>query len=470
VIRFRTFASARARDPATGMPEEVALIVAGTLAELQIDGVFPLMTCFVQIDLDSQAVRWAHGWFMGLCTVQNVQQRPVADRGQNTAIHITFSDRGGITRTLELRMPEEKAESWAKGLETLLKLNPRSASPAHWRWALSCMTSTSKHGASGFLPRSKLRSLLLRANANAYLSKDALDGALQSGKAILHHREQIQWLHAAPTGREQKLLNVQQIMGLLLELCALSPEIQTTFDRYSANGEMRLADWLAFVSANQVAPRIDEGEAGSSATQIGIATLDSDADRTEAEELRDAQQWFESTCSNAPTSGGAVGAMQFALRLLSPQNDAMLADVADAHTLEQGLMQPLPQYWTACSHNTYIVGDQLTGLSSPDAYRRQLLQGCRHVEIDAWNSRKGPIVTHGMTFCTVVKFEEVTKAVAECAFVNSDQPVILSMEMHCSRKQQRALAQQMIEHFGSYLFMACRVHSAPIARVATPAT
>eukprot|EP00966_Prymnesium_polylepis_P308420 7127592-Prymnesium_polylepis.1 len=76
----------------------------------------------------------------------------------------------------------------------------------------------------------------------------------------------------------------------------------------------------------------------------------------------------------------------------------------------------------------------------------------------------------GMTFCTVVKFEEVTKAVAECAFVNSDQPVILSMEMHCSRKQQRALAQQMIEHFGSYLFMACRVHSAPIARVATPAT
>jgi hypothetical protein len=30
---------------------------------------------------------------------------------------------------------------------------------------------------------------------------------------------------------------------------------------------------------------------------------------------------------------------------------------------------------------TDIVGDQLTGLSSADMYRRQLLQSCRHVEV-----------------------------------------------------------------------------------------
>eukprot|EP00966_Prymnesium_polylepis_P328681 7384460-Prymnesium_polylepis.4 len=32
-----------------------------------------------------------------------------------------------------------------------------------------------------------------------------------------------------------------------------------------------------------------------------------------------------------------------------------------------------------CANSSYIVGDQLTGQSSADMYRRQLCQGCRHV-------------------------------------------------------------------------------------------
>jgi hypothetical protein len=58
------------------------------------------------------------------------------------------------------------------------------------------------------------------------------------------------------------------------------------------------------------------------------------------------------------------------------------------------------------------------------------------------------MVTHGHTWCTVERFEDVIKAVAECAFFTSELPVILSLEMHCSPKQQHKLAQKMVEHLG----------------------
>ena len=58
------------------------------------------------------------------------------------------------------------------------------------------------------------------------------------------------------------------------------------------------------------------------------------------------------------------------------------------------------------------------------------------------------MVTHGNTFCTKCTFEEVAKAVAECAFVNSELPVMLSLEMHCSPPQQQRLTKIILAHVG----------------------
>ena len=48
-------------------------------------------------------------------------------------------------------------------------------------------------------------------------------------------------------------------------------------------------------------------------------------------------------------------------------------------------------------------------------------------------------------------FDEVAKAIAECAFVTSELPVILSLEMHCSPPQQRQLVASLVCHLGAIL-------------------
>ena len=58
--------------------------------------------------------------------------------------------------------------------------------------------------------------------------------------------------------------------------------------------------------------------------------------------------------------------------------------------------------------------------------------------------------------CRTEAFDEVAKAVAECAFVASDLPVVISMEMHCSPIQQRRVAEVLIQRLGDALLSVRR--------------
>ena len=119
-------------------------------------------------------------------------------------------------------------------------------------------------------------------------------------------------------------------------------------------------------------------------------------------ELAVAKESFD-CASRATGLDGGLSLLQFALQLLGPHNNAV-SPASDFRT-GKDVKQPMAHYWAATTHkyirhqdsnhslrlrnrkaeacipahgknkSSYIVGDQLTGLSSADAYRRQLLQG-----------------------------------------------------------------------------------------------
>ncbi|KAF2195988.1 1-phosphatidylinositol-4,5-bisphosphate phosphodiesterase 1 [Delitschia confertaspora ATCC 74209] len=156
-----------------------------------------------------------------------------------------------------------------------------------------------------------------------------------------------------------------------------------------------------------------------------------------------------------PPSGGEIplpltmSLPAFQAFLSSPANSVFAPASADPR-----LTRPLNEYFISSSHNTYLLGRQVTGESSTEAYINALQKGCRCIEIDCWDGSDGnPIVTHGRTLTKSISFSDTIKVINKYAFCESVYPLIISLEVHCSPEQQAVMTDIMVKVFGEKLIL-----------------
>lgn len=127
-------------------------------------------------------------------------------------------------------------------------------------------------------------------------------------------------------------------------------------------------------------------------------------------------------------------------------------NILTLQTPEGKLDRPLNEYFISSSHNTYLLGRQVNGKSSIEAYIRALQQACRCVEIDCWDGPDGrPIVLHGRTMTSSVLFSDCISIIGKYAFTESPYPLIISLEVHCNDEQQQVMVDIMIKTLGERL-------------------
>lgn len=133
--------------------------------------------------------------------------------------------------------------------------------------------------------------------------------------------------------------------------------------------------------------------------------------------------------------------------LTSKQNGPLIEEPS-CYTLDR----PLNEYFISSSHNTYLLGRQVAGVSSVEGYIAALSQGCRCIEVDCWDGPDGqPLVLHGRTLTSAITFRETIATINKHAFIKSLLPLIISIENHCNPTQQQIMFDIMGEIFGSRL-------------------
>eukprot|EP01117_Protostelium_nocturnum_P011946 TRINITY_DN4370_c0_g1_i2.p1 TRINITY_DN4370_c0_g1~~TRINITY_DN4370_c0_g1_i2.p1 ORF type:complete len:1078 (+),score=361.84 TRINITY_DN4370_c0_g1_i2:54-3287(+) len=227
-------------------------------------------------------------------------------------------------------------------------------------------------------------------------------------------------------------LSYDEFIDLFYSLASRS-EIQDIFDRYraiSATGErekyMTVQTFLQFLREEQ-----QEFDMTEESAFLLIENIEKQLNPTSASSGLLSRNGLERFLTNPHLNS-----------VMNPDKQAVYMD----------MNFPLTHYWVESSHNTYLKGDQLKSKSSVNMYKRALLMGCRCIELDCWDGADGePIIYHGHTLTSRIKFEEVLQVIKDYAFVTSPYPIILSIELHCTPSQQVRMAQLFVSILGGLI-------------------
>ena len=250
-----------------------------------------------------------------------------AGKGSMSRLSLTYRDQHGFAHELVLNMPSQKASAWHQALQEMLAaLQTLPASVAHRRWVLSCLDSI---GAASSLNRSDLGLLLNRANIG-------MDSSDQTHLAARISSLEVPGWAAVKAGH----FSVFQVIGMLAHLSAEQDSIEMLHSRYAGGPQMNLSGWLAFLRAEQM------HDATSPQPSVSTAALDTTVKAAETE-VEEAQRVFRYACQRGDAGvrrEAGLSAQQFAMILLSPDNDAV-------GPAAQSPVERLSHHWCACSHN-----------------------------------------------------------------------------------------------------------------------
>ncbi|KAL7072261.1 hypothetical protein ACQ4LE_008625 [Meloidogyne hapla] len=123
-------------------------------------------------------------------------------------------------------------------------------------------------------------------------------------------------------------------------------------------------------------------------------------------------------------------------------------------TVFMDMDQPLHCYFINSSHNTYLTGLQVHGNATIEGYICALKKGCRLLELDIFDGENGePQITHKHTFIAPISLRNVLNCIKQYAFIQSQYPVILTIENHVSPLQQKEMAEIFKQILGDHLYI-----------------
>jgi len=254
-------------------------------------------------------------------------------------------------------------------------------------------------------------------------------------------------------------LSFKEVVGLLhkLNLKLKDKEIKKKFKEVDVDGNKTLdfAEFVEFLDRLKVRPEIEEiynkfsNDDGMSAVQLVkfLQTIQKENSADEKYAKKIIQDCGHKVHESDPPPDHLT-LTGFSKFLTDPKHNSIFHP--KNATVFQDMRQPFAHYWIASSHNTYLMGDQLKGESSKEAYINAFAKGCRCVELDCWDGPdiKMPIIYHGHTLTTKITFREVVETVRDYGFKTTDYPVILSLEVHCSLEGQQSMAAILKEILG----------------------